>query len=169
MEYLQAFWGRRLPIEHTILPAQNSLLLISKPWCLSAPWWCSGMLKVHFSTSMEPGTPIPHFTSSDHFTPMNWVQVQSRLLSDVVYRLFLNGAPADLCPLFSLQPSPDHIIFPPRRKMFFLWYFVAATRMLSAVKANVAPGRGGNQRKMERITVWQPNNRDGQQPCQYIS
>ncbi|TNM90679.1 hypothetical protein fugu_002968 [Takifugu bimaculatus] len=67
------------------------------------------------------GTPIPPLTSSnDHFTPMNWVQVQSRLLSDVVYGLFLNGAPTDLCPLFSLQASLDHVVFPLRREMFFL-------------------------------------------------
>lgn len=45
---------------------------------------------------------------------MNWVQVQSRLLSDVVYGLFLNGAPTDLCPLFSL-------FGPHRITSFSLW------------------------------------------------
>lgn len=48
---------------HPILLAQNSLLLISKPWRLSAPRWCSRMLKVHFSTSMQehqfPTSPPP--------------------------------------------------------------------------------------------------------------
>lgn len=86
---------------------------------------------------------------------MNWVQVQSWLLSDVVYGLFLNGAPADLCPLFFLWPSPDHIVFPLRRKiMFFLQRFMAATRMLSAVKTSVAPGGGGGIKGRGRESLY---------------
>lgn len=53
-------------LSHTILPAQNSLLLISKPGRLSAPWWCSRMFKVNFSISMQehqfPTSPPPTTT-----------------------------------------------------------------------------------------------------------
>lgn len=60
LKYLPAFWGL------TVLRAQNSLLLISKSWCLAAPWWCSRILKLHFSFSMQehqfPLSPPPTTT-----------------------------------------------------------------------------------------------------------
>lgn len=44
----------------------NSLLLISKSWHLAAVWWCSRMLKLHFSLSMQehqfPLSPPPMTT-----------------------------------------------------------------------------------------------------------
>lgn len=87
---------------------------------------------------LRPEAAIPqHTTLNDHFTSMNWVQVQSWLLSDAVQGLFLNGAPIALCPVFSLQVDPVHIgqhYFPSGMRNVFFGYFMAATRMLSAVK-----------------------------------
>lgn len=54
---------------------------------------CDRHLELCAFLHLSLGATIPLHTSSiDHFTWMNWVQVQSRRLSDVVWRLFLNGA-----------------------------------------------------------------------------
>lgn len=75
------------------------------------------------------GATIPLCTSSiGHFTWTNWVQVQSRRLSDVVWRLFLNGV-RTRCSLprcLSLQVAPVFIgqrYFPQWEVKCFSWAF----------------------------------------------
>lgn len=96
---------------------------------------CGRRVEICAFLHLRLGATIPLCPSSiGHFTWTNWVQVQSRRLSDVVWRLFLNGVPVALCPVVSprkllqfllgcavLPPAHPH---PPSSslgaKMFFL-------------------------------------------------
>lgn len=106
------------------------LLCCSKP-CSQVQWRCVTMNSSDLWTlcgrraelcaflHLRLGATIPLCTSSiGHFTWTNWVQVQSRRLSDVVWRLFLNGGTR--CSLPRCLPSQVAPVFIGQR-YFPLW------------------------------------------------
>lgn len=79
---------------------------------------------------LRQGATIPLCTSSiGHFTWTNWVQVQSRRLSDVVWWLFLNGVPVGLCPVVSPRKLLQFLLAaatsPSGRQNVFLGHFLS--------------------------------------------
>lgn len=126
---------------------------------------CGRHLELCAFLHLSLGATIPFHTSSiDHFTWMNWVQVQSRRLSDVVWRLFLNGATWCSLPCcLSVTRSAFYwaALLPLWEGKCFSWVLHGSYKDVTRCqnKPGQKAGREGeNKRKRQRSIVWQPND-----------